>query len=203
MTRRIPGWTGAALLAATLAACAGGQRSADRAAFEHALDRYLAQRGDLCLAKYDWPIDISAQDLALGSRDAVQLPVLEQLGVVRSTQTASGAQRYALTAEGQRSYRAREVPARAGAPAHHGDFCAARLSLDQVVGWEFAPQDPQHRHAVVTYTYRVEASAWAQDPRARRVFPAVARVLDGARHAQLRQAFVLGADGWVAQDGPA
>ena len=46
--------------------------------------RYLAEHGDLCMAKYTWPRDVTPADRAAHSNDAVQLPVLERLGLVES-----------------------------------------------------------------------------------------------------------------------
>jgi hypothetical protein len=188
----------------TLAAC-DGRSEANRDSFTAAVNGYLNKRGDLCLGKYDWPIEVSALEFQTGGRNAVQLPVLEKLGVVRSTavsaddhpQAAAGplvVRRYELTETGKKYYLKRE-----GAREHPADFCAAKLSLDKVVSWEVHENGAQST-AVVTYTYRVDAAPWAQDADAQRVFPAVARVLGGAGKAQLREAFTRTGQGWAAKD---
>ena len=187
----------------TLAAC-DGRSEANRDSFTAAVNGYLNKRGDLCLGKYDWPIEVSAQEIQAGGRNAVQLPVLEKLGVVQSIAVSSDdhaqpaaalvARRYELTETGKKYYLKRE-----GAREHPADFCAAKLSLDKVVSWEVHENGAQST-AVVTYTYRVDAAPWAQDADAQRVFPAVARVLSGAGKAQLREAFTLTRDGWAARD---
>jgi hypothetical protein len=186
-----------------IAACSGGTE-ANRNTFTQAVNGYLSKRGDLCLAKYDWPIEVSAQELQTGGRNAVQLPVLEKLGVVRSTlvdaegsSPAKGpsqqtARRYDLTDAGRRYYLKR-----AGVHEHTADFCAAKLSLDKIVAWE-VHKNGGRSEAVVTYTYRVDAAPWAKDADAQRVFPAVARVLRGAGKAQLRETFTLTTAGWAA-----
>jgi hypothetical protein len=190
----------------SLAAC-GGRADADRNSFTAAVKDYLDKRGDLCLGKYDWPIEVSAQEIQAGGRNAVQLPVLEKLGVVRSTGVSADehpqeaaaplvVRRYELTETGKKYYLKR---AGAGSREHPADFCAAKLSLDKVVGWEVHRNGAQSE-AVVTYTYRVDAAPWAQDADAQRVFPAVARVLSGAGKAQLREAFTLTGFGWAAKD---
>jgi len=195
-----------ALTLTGLAAC-GGRTEANRDSFTAAVNVYLDKRGDLCLGKYDWPIEVSAQEIQAGGRNAVQLPVLEKLGVVRSTALSAddhpqqGAaplvvRRYELTETGKKYYLTREA---GGTHAHPADFCAAKLSLDKIIGWEIHKIGAQSE-AVVTYTYRVDAAPWAQDADAQRVFPTVARVLSGAGKAQLREAFTLTGDGWAAKD---
>jgi hypothetical protein len=195
-----------ALTLTGLAAC-GGRTEANRDSFTAAVNGYLDKRGDLCLGKYDWPIEVSAQEIQAGGRNAVQLPVLEKLGVVRSTAVSAddhpqpGAaplmvRRYELTDTGKKYYLKREG---GGTHARPADFCAAKLSLDKIVGWEVHKNGAQSE-AVVTYTYRVDAAPWAQDADAQRVFPAVARVLSGAGKAQLREAFTLTGYGWAAKD---
>ena len=193
-------------LTGSLAAC-GSRTEANRDTFTQAVNVYLSKRGDLCLGKNDWPIEVSAQEFQNGGRNAIQLPVLEKLGVVRSTAVSAdehsqqaaaafAARRYELTEEGKKYYVKREV---AGTHARPADFCAAKLSLDKIVGWEVHKNGAQSE-AVVTYTYRVNAPPWAQDPDAQRVFPAVARVLSGAGKAQLREVFTLTGHGWAAKD---
>jgi hypothetical protein len=187
----------------TLAACTG-RTEANRDSFTAAVTGYLDKRGDLCLGKYDWPIEVSVQEIQAGGRNAVQLPVLEKLGVVQSIAVSSDdhaqpaaalvARRYELTETGKKYYLKRE-----GARAHPADFCAAKLSLDKVVSWEVHENGAQSE-AVVTYTYRVDAAPWAKDADAQRVFPAVARVLSGAGKAQLREAFTRTGQGWTAKD---
>jgi len=197
-----------ALTLTGLAAC-GGRTEANRDTLTQAVNGYLDKRGDLCLGKYDWPIEVSAQEFQNGGRNAIQLPVLEKLGVVRSTAEGAdehsqqgaatfAARRYELTEDGKKYYLKREV-AGAGTHARPADFCAAKLSLDKIVGWEVHRNGAQSE-AVVTYTYRVNAAPWAQDSDAQRVFPAVARVLSGAGKAQLREVFTLTGSGWAAKD---
>lgn len=189
-----------------LAACSA-HTEANRDSFTAAVSDYLDKRGDLCLGKYDWPIEVSAQEIQLGGRNAVQLPVLEKLGIVRSTDVSTddhaqpaaaplAARRYELTETGKKFYLKR---AGAAGGEHPADFCAAKLSLDKIVSWE-VHENGAHSEAVVTYTYRVDAAPWAKDADAQRVFPAVARVLNGAGKAQLREAFTLTGQGWAAKD---
>ena len=194
-----------------LGACAP---DANREKFTQGMHAYLAKRGDLCLAKYNWPIDVTPAEFAAGARNAVQMPVLQKLGLVSVSEVsvetktdnavvATKVKRYQLTESGKKHYLTRE--SRTLAPdgsktLHQGDFCVAKLSLDKIVAWDPPATNSARKETVVTYTYTVEAAPWMQDPDAKRVFPMVDRVVQGARVAQLQEAFALTRDGWVAKD---
>ena len=60
----------------------------NRTAVTIALRDYLAKQGNFCLGKFDWPIDVSERDFQMGTRDAVQMPVLEKLGLVVSSEVS-------------------------------------------------------------------------------------------------------------------
>jgi hypothetical protein len=199
---------------ALLAGCSGGKRELNQANLTHAMNDYLARRGDLCLAKNSWPVFVTEAESKAGSRNALQMPVLERLGLVSAldatveqvgedgARSAAHARRYDLTAQGRRYYLARaphKTPSgNRFAEAGH-DFCAARLSLDKVVGW--APSGSSGAsEAVVTYTYKVDPAPWAADAALRTVFPMVDSVIRGAGTMQLKEGVVLGANGWEARD---
>ncbi len=196
-----------ALSALTAVACLAGcsrqsEPSAD--AFGPALQSYLNQRGDLCLGKTTWPIDLTQHEIDTGARNALQMPALERLGLVRSTvahvvvddegaQHPMDVRRYALTEAGTKFYMEREGK-KPGSKA--GDFCAAHLSLDKVVNWT-----AQGSSYLVSYTYQVKAAPWTADAEIQKVFPMVAGVIQGAGKRQLQEAFVQDAHGrWVAAD---
>ena len=203
-----------AILALLLLGACGKKTDAARANFEDGMRAYLERRGDLCLAKPTWPIDVTPRDVAAGTRDAVQMPVFERLGLVQSSDatievgTDDGAmpvevRRYELTEAGLRSFRSHEIGVNsAGDRVAAGDFCAARLSLARVVRWELpaASAAGDRPRAVVSYTYEVTADPWTRDPDVPRVLPAVARVIAGAGSSELKESFTLTADGWVADD---
>ena len=178
-----------------------------------ALQTYLERRGDLCLVKFSWPIDVPDHQAGPGARDAVQMPVLEKLGLVSSsdatTQVTSAkgtasvhVKRYELTDAGRKYYIARppahgELPD-AGEMPGQKDLCVAHLSLATIVDWKTVPGPPPQ--AVVTYTYEIDAAPWTRDPDAERVFPAVARVVRGAGSEELKEGFTLTDGGWVANE---
>ena len=181
-----------------------------RAAFERGLEAYLARRGDLCVGRPRWPIDVPAG--TEGTADTLQLPVLEQLGLVTSTviQVRSGgaatpfqAHRYRLTSAGHRLYLDRDTgrpaaPDDARAP-ERADLCFATVTLDKVARWEIQTEGPTTT-ALVSYTYHAAAPAVARDPRLARVFPAVARLLAGDGKAELIEGFTLTPGGWMANE---
>jgi hypothetical protein len=139
------------------------------------------------------------------------MPVLEKLGLVTSSSavieirdedqvSTSPGKRYRLTDEGRRFYRTGGAPTTGeNRRREQGDLCAAKLSLDKLIGWEVSgPRE--HPEAVVTYTYKADAAPWTREPEVQRVFPAVDRVVRGAGTAELKETFTLTSEGWVAVD---
>jgi hypothetical protein len=201
LMKNVPSLFAATLALAGLAACTHRDEP-DATTLGAAMNTYLAKRGDLCLAKSAWPIDVTQAEVDHGGRNALQMPVLERLGLVASTVAEidvddEGAKhhmkvrRYALTDSGRKFYVARE--------AKGSDFCAAHLSLDKIVGWN-VQKDGDKRQAIVTYTYHVDAAPWTKDAEVQKVFPMVAGVLRGDGTAHLQETFALGDAGWVAVD---
>lgn len=196
--------------AATLAGC-GRPAEPTAADVGAAMSAYLAQRGDLCLAKAQWPIDVTEREIRAGARNALQMPVLERLGLASSTVAEVDVKddnevshhmkvrRYALTESGKQFYVMREQLRPDGGKETRGDFCAARLSLDKVVHWELGGEGKE-RHAIVSYTYQVKAAPWTGDAELQKVFPVVAQVIRGAGSAQLQETFKKTGTGWVAVD---
>ncbi|HEY6475163.1 MAG TPA: hypothetical protein VI456_01195 [Polyangia bacterium] len=197
------------ILSSALAGC-GDRRAPTAANFARGLNDYLRVRGDLCLGlgKDQWPIDVWPASPAAHDRNALQMPVLEKLGLVSSsdavaeTTTEMGTRRtavrrYQLTEAGRAFYRQR--PGLAGTPGV-SDFCVAKLTLDQVASWQLTERGNGAKGALVHYTYRVDPAPWTANPDARRVFPMVDRVIRGAGSAELEEGFTLTADGWVANE---
>jgi hypothetical protein len=209
---------GASLL--LLSACGHDKQALDHANVAKAMDAYFEKRGDLCLAKSEWPIDVAPEEGRAGSRNALQMPVLERLGLVESSAavversaadgsddkaTRGNVTRYRLTALGKQYYLARaphKYPSTNRYASVGHDLCAARLSLDKIIGVEKpANQTAGARpEAVVTYTYKVAPAPWTADAGVRQVFPVVANIVKGAGALQLQETLVL-ADGlWEAKD---
>ena len=199
-----------------LPACRDPQAQAPtRDNFTAALNDYLARRGHLCVAKYDWPIVVTDADRQARSLDAQQMPFLEKLGLATGRDTrvtrraADGAsatlaaREYALTAEGRKYWL--QVPVVVSTPTqrvtHPADLCVAKLSLDRLFGWE-KPQTMDGRSVTsVLFSYRiVDPAPWMQTPDARRAFPMAMRAIDNAGTLQLRLGVHLTPEGWVADE---
>jgi hypothetical protein len=205
--------------AAALAGCnkakpAEHAAKADHATFAAALNSYLSHKGNLCLAKYDWPVNVEYKDGPITERDAVQMPVLEKLGVVTAkdamVEVKNGdgtvqkkVRQYTLSSEGSKFYLRQpvQVPTPGGGKVTHpGDLCVAKLTLDKVIGWEPPQTFDGKTQTAVMFTYKLDAAPWMRMPEALRAFPMAARVIEGAGTMQLREGFHLTTDGWVPND---
>lgn len=164
-----------------------GTAQPSRDAATSAVNRYLVDHGDLCVGKFTWPRVVTAEDRLAGTNDAVQLPVLERLGLVESSEIsapdaakAESGRRYSLTEKGRRYYlrKMRTTLGTHDLPVEHdADLCVARLTLDKVVKWSPPEQVHGHLETVVRYTYHINAADWMADPQAREVFPVVDRII--------------------------
>ncbi|GGC86581.1 hypothetical protein [Undibacterium terreum] len=201
------------LTASTLAACSN-KTDLNQDNISAGLTTYLAKRGDLCLAKNVWPIDVTQKDVDTGGRNAIQMPILEKLGLAQSsvatvTATEEGVsaeikvRRYTLTENGKKYYlnkEMRSVRSDGDIKLQQGDLCAAKLSLDKVIGWEEAKTNDSSKMVAVSYTYKVDAAPWTADADIQKVFPMVDRVVRGAGSMVLKESFKLTGEGWVAVD---
>ena len=172
--------------------------------FKPAVERYLAAKGDLCLGKFNWPIVVTEGDRQHTSRDSIQMPVLEKLGLVVSSRAANdpNARSYDLTPEGRKYYIHKKTYTRGplDAPVEHpGDFCAARLNLNRVVSWLPVTVVDGQEQTTVRYTYKLAFVApWARDPGIQKAFPMVDRIVAGEGTQQLVQVFARIDGRWAA-----
>lgn len=199
------------LSCACLASASPGTGDSTRKALTTALKEFLAQRGDICLAKYDWPIDVSARDVAAKTRDAVQMPVMEQLGLVKHSEgyvvyKTDGqpeekvpTKRYELTELGRSFYKTRETvshPHTGQNVTHHGDLCAGHLGLDSIVRVDAA--DGSTSRVNVSYLYSFAPEAWVKDGQIREVFPMLDMLIKGQGKQAMTQRFHFDGQAWVA-----
>lgn len=187
---------------AVLAGCGPQQPEANLQNLTVAMNAYLARKGDLCLGKTRWPIDVPQREVGTRARNAVQMPVLEHAGLVSAStaqieDSKEGEQpaqitvtRYTLTDEGRKYFHTRET---------QSDFCAAHLTLDKVVGWEARKDDKDTSAVVVTYTYRIDPAPWTGNADVQKAFPMVERMVRGAGTMQLKQNFRRTETGWVPE----
>jgi len=165
----------------------GAGTDPSKSAVTRAVQQYLGEHGDLCVGKFKWPRLVTAEDRQGHSNDAVQLPVLERLGLVESVEIpaapAEPTRSYSLTAKGRQYYleKKRTTLGVHGQPVENtADFCVAHLTLDKVTKWTAPDQVHGQTETLVKYTYKIKAADWMTDSEARKVFPVVDRIIRGA-----------------------
>ena len=165
----------------------GASTDPGKSAVTRAVQQYLGEHGDLCVGKFKWPRLVTAEDRQGHSNDAVQLPVLERLGLVESVEIpaapAEPTRSYSLTAKGRQYYleKKRTTLGVHGQPVENtADFCVAHLTLDKVTKWTAPDQVHGQTETLVKYTYKIKAADWMTDSEARKVFPVVDRIIRGA-----------------------
>lgn len=179
------------------------------------MNEYLAKNGDFCIGDTQWPIDVTQHEMDTRGHNAVQMPVMEKAGLVRSSIASVSMKdddgnavkdvkvmRYELTDEGRKYYL--HQPGRKDANGTlkeiPGDFCAGRMTLDKIVSWGPVKEVDGQKHTIVTYTYNIDAADWAKKPELQKVFPMVAYVVNGGKKVQLKEGFVLTRQGWKSVD---
>jgi hypothetical protein len=191
-------------LLAVAAAHANVPAAPSQKSLKPAVRKYLEEKGNFCLGKFEWPIAVSDEDRKTGTNNALQMPVLEKLGLVVASDSAGdpSIKNYSLTEEGQKYYLTKQtitVNSAGQRIRHPGDLCPAKLELDKVVAWDPPSVVDGKTQTTVKYTYRIAKVAdWTQDPEVRKVFPMIARIIDNAGSQQLMQLFAWSDHGWVA-----
>lgn len=191
-----------AMIAALMLAAGAAQAAQQlpNKAMAAGLSRYLAQYGDVCVGKFDWPIDVAPGDAEAGSRDAIQLPVLARLGLVsaESGMTQRGEQqvpveRYSLTEAGKKFYLKRDtttVSPTGEKIVRTGDFCVGKLSVAKLVSWDAAS-------GTASYTYKFSAAPWMKEASAQQAFPMIAYIMQGEGQLQMKQRLRLDHGRWI------
>jgi hypothetical protein len=173
-------------------------------AFAAAVQRFLDDKGGYCLGKPDWPRQVTDVDRRKHKPDALQMPVLERLGVVAGAPVGadSTAVEYALTAAGLKfyvDYPATSVAATALAQPRPGDLCVAHLRVLKVTKWTPVEVADGTATTMVSYTYAVsKAAPWTDDPDFRKVFPLVAQILSSGNQLEMMLPLQWTGRAWVA-----
>lgn len=162
---------------------------------EIAVTAFLEQRGDLCVNKMAWPIEVTDHDVQARTDNAIQLPVLERVGLVSSAPLQPGPGRsYALTALGRQSYLERKTP------EPSSDLCVGKLSLDKIVRVQHQTGAAGEQQVIVYYTYHFAVADWVRNAEVQAVFPMLAQILAGERAAEMELRFKRTPAGWVVLD---
>jgi hypothetical protein len=173
-------------------------------AFARAVQKFLDDKGGYCLGKPDWPRLVTDADRHRHRPDALQMPVLERLGVVSGAPVSSDSTNtlYSLTDAGRRFdvvYPAASVPATMPAPPRRGDLCVARLRVLEVTKWTPVQMADGNATTMVSYTYEIDKAApWAENPDFRRVFPVVAEILSSGNQLEMMLPLKWNGHAWAA-----
>jgi hypothetical protein len=217
-------WTTATAMC-LVAGAAHAAPTLSQSAMSPAVKKYVNDHSDLCVGKPTWPRFVTEDDRRANTNDALQMPVLERLGLVESADVsptlvpqatgaaataasapvaasdpAGPAKRYSLTAKGRKFYLRKKMTTLGahGRPIERtSDFCVAHLSLDRVIKWTPPEEAHGHLETVVSYTYQVKAADWMADPEARKVFPVVDRIIRGAGNVLMTATLQAQNDTWV------
>jgi hypothetical protein len=174
-----------------LTACNSAKKPSD-ANFRKAINQYLAKHGEACtMIGREFPVDVTESEQRLQSDTASQMAVLEQTGLVRSSNATAvvhemldalhgptppqPVKRYELTAEGQKYFQ--KTP---GIFGQTTSFCYGEKTVDSIVRWT----EPSTMGAVtqteVTYTYKiVDLAPWAKRSDVQREFGDVRATVSG------------------------
>ena len=196
------------LLGVSLAACVAQDTKFEPVekpkAMAAAVQKFLDDKGGYCLGKPDWPRLVADVDRRKHKPDALQMPVLERLGVVSGAPVSgdSPSIEYSLTAAGRKFYVDYPAAAAAGegqAPPRPGDLCVAQLRVVKVTTWTPVEASGGTPTTTVSYTYAVAKTApWTADAEFRRVFPLVAEILSSANQLEMMLPLKWTGRAWVA-----
>jgi len=170
-----------------------------------AVQKFLDDKGGYCVGKPDWPRLVTDLDRRKHRPDALQMPVLEHLGVVSAAPVPGDptSTQYSLTDAGRKfyvDYRPRIAPAAVSDQIQRpGDLCVARLRVLDVTKWTPVRADSGSAATMVSYTYEIALAApWTNDPDFRRVFPVVAGILAGGDKLEMMLPLRWSGRSWVA-----
>lgn len=174
-----------------LAACNDAKKPYD-ANFRTAINQYLAKHGEVCtMIGPQFPVDVTESEQRLRSDTATQMAVLEQAGLVRSSNMTAvihgmldalhgptpvqPVKRYQLTPEGQKYFRT--TP---GIFGQTSSFCYGEKTVDSIVKWTEPVTIGAATQTEVTYTYKIaDLPPWAERPDVQRDFGDVRTTVNG------------------------
>jgi hypothetical protein len=205
---RLVSWVLIASMVA-LTAC-NSTKKLSEANFRKAINQYLAKHGEACtMIGREFPVDVTESEQRLQSDIATQMAVLEQAGLVRSSNTSAvvhgmldalhgstppqPVKRYEFTAEGQKYFR--KTP---GILGQTTSFCYGEKTVDSIVKWTEPVAMGGATQTEVTYTYKIAGLApWAKRPDVQREFGDVRGTINGISKSNEMVDLQLTNQGWV------
>jgi hypothetical protein len=174
-----------------LTACNRTKQPSD-ANFRTAINQYLAKHGEACtMIGRQFPVDVTESEQRLQSDTSIQMAVLEQAGLVRSSNTTAvvhgmldaldgstspqPVKRYELTAEGRKYFQ--KTPSILGQTT---SFCYGEKTVDTIVKWTEPAMMGAATQTEVTYTYKIaDLAPWADRSDVQREFGDVRSTVSG------------------------
>ena len=184
-------------------------QEAERRNFTKAINQYLAKNDEACtMIGRQFPVDIPESEQKGQYGVGPQMAVLEQAGLVRSSNTTAvvhgmldplrgssppqPVKRYELSAEGENYFR--QTP---GAFGQMDSFCYGQKTVDSIIKWTKPMTMGAYSQTEVTYTYKiVNLAAWAERPDIQRVFSGVRSTVNGASKTNQIAGLQLTNQGW-------
>jgi hypothetical protein len=174
-----------------LTACSSVNKPIDTN-FKIAINRYLTKHGEACTETgKQFPVDVTETEQRLQAGTASQMAVLEQAGLVRSSNTTAvvhgmtntlrglappePVKRYELTPEGQKYFRQTS-----GMFGQTASFCYGEKTVDSIVKWTEPVTMGAATQTEVTYTYKIaDLAPWAERPDVQREFGDMRSIING------------------------
>lgn len=191
-----------------LSACNDVKKPSD-SNFRKAINQYLAKRGEACTGiGRQFPVDVSETEQRLQSDTASQMGVLEQAGLLHSSNTTAvvhgmldalhgptppqPVKRYELTPEGQKYFRT--TPGIFGQTSR---FCYGEKTVDSIVKWTEPTAMGAATQTEVTYTYKIaDLAPWAKRSDVQREFGDVRTTVSGISKSNEIVDLQLTSQGW-------
>ena len=197
------------IVALVLLAACNDAKKPNNSNFRKSINQYLAKHGEACtMIRRQFPVDITESEQRLQSDTATQMTVLEQAGLVRSSNTTAvvdgmldalhgptppqPVKRYELTAEGQKYFQT--TP---GIFGQMTSFCYGEKTVDSIVKWTEPATMGAATQTEVTYTYKItDLAPWAERFDVQREFGDVRATVSGISKSNEIVGLQLTNQGW-------
>jgi hypothetical protein len=194
-----------------LTACSSKNKPNDTS-LKIAINRYLTKHGEVCTETgRQFPVDVPDAEQRLQAGTASQMEVLEQAGLVHSSNTTAvvhgmvnalrgpttlqPVKRYEITSEGQKYFRQTS-----GIFGQTASFCYGEKTVDSITKWTEPVTIGAATQTEVTYTYKIANLApWAERPDVQHEFGDVRTIINGISKSSEIVDLQLTNQGWDVQ----